>query len=331
VVRQFIPGGSLTTLAGGLSSPGYVDGSLSIARFYRPTGLLVENKSWQEQVPCSSDIEPTIGGDSPRCVPSTIIHLYTQLYVADTQNYVVRMICLGDPPDTGLCNINNVNTVSTVIGNHSEGYVNGPSSSSEFTYVNAMTPIAGNYYIGDGENGVIRSWDGTNVSTFAGTGSYGWSDGYRLNAQFNCPTKIAVDPSGNLYVVDMGNNVIRKIDTSGNVTTFAGTGQPGYADGAGSVAQFNFPSSIAFNPADSMLYVADSMNNSIRKIDLAGNVSTYAGTSTSGYTDGSLTNARFSCPMDLLIAGSLMYVSDTMNNSIRRIDMTNSVVSTYLN
>src|SRR5215469_5731890 len=96
VIRQF-SGGSLTTVAGGINSPGYVDGPLSSARFYRPTGLLVENSSWQEQVPCDSgDITPTIGGDPPPCFPTTRIHIYTKVYVADTQNYVVRLICLGD-------------------------------------------------------------------------------------------------------------------------------------------------------------------------------------------------------------------------------------------
>jgi DNA-binding beta-propeller fold protein YncE len=132
----------------------------------------------------------------------------------------------------------------------------------------------------------------------------------------------------------MGNNAIRRIDTSGNVTTFAGsaTGQAGDTNGKGTAALFCMPMSVVFNPADNSLYVADGMNNEIRKIDLAGNVTTYAGSSTGvgGSVDGSLTVARFNCPMDLVILNGFMYVTDTLNNTIRRIDMSNKVVSTYI-
>ncbi len=127
----------------------------------------------------------------------------------------------------------------------------------------------------------------------------------------------------------MGNNMIRKIDVSGNVTTFAGSA-PGYTDGQGSNAQFRMPSSIAFNPADNFLYVADSMNNVIRRIDLSGNVTTYAGSGAAGLVDGALNQAQFQCPMDILIQNGFMYLSDTMNNVIRRIDMVNALVSTYI-
>jgi DNA-binding beta-propeller fold protein YncE len=124
--------------------------------------------------------------------------------------------------------------------------------------------------------------------------------------------------------------VIRKIDTAGNVTTFAGTGQAGYVDGPASIAQFHFPMGIVYNPADRYLYVADGQNNVIRRIDLSGNVSTYAGTGTAGLTDGPLSQAQFSGPTNLVIYSGMMYVSDTLNNVIRRIDMSAGVVSTYI-
>ena len=176
----------------------------------------------------------------------------------------------------------------------------------------------------------LRTWDGTSVATYAGTGSYGYVNGYRTSAKFNAPTKITKDNSGIMYVADAGNHVIRKIDAAGNVPTLAGTGQHGYVNGAGSVAKFSEPSSVVFNPADNMLYVADRMNNTIRRVDLAGNVTTYAGATTGGLVNGSRTAARFSGPVDLVINGGFLYISDSLNNVIRRIDMSAGQVTTYI-
>jgi len=155
-------------------------------------------------------------------------------------------------------------------------------------------------------------------------------NGYRTSAQFGTPVKAAWDANGNMYVTDTDNYVIRKIDTAGNVTTFAGTGQPGLVNGSGSQAQFRFPAGIVFNSADNYLYVADVHNNVIRRIDLAGNVSTYAGTGVAGLTNGSRSQAQFSGPTNLLIYSGIMFVSDTLNNVIRRIDMSTGIVSTYI-
>jgi DNA-binding beta-propeller fold protein YncE len=128
----------------------------------------------------------------------------------------------------------------------------------------------------------------------------------------------------------MGNHAIRMIDTGGYVTTLAGSGQAGYADGTGSQALFNLPTAVIFNAADGMTYVADSHNNCIRRIDSSGNVTTYAGSTEAGRVDGSLAQARFDGPVDLVINNGYMYVSDSRNNCIRRIDMANGQVSTYI-
>ena len=90
-----------------------------------------------------------------------------------------------------------------------------------------------------------------------------------------------MDSSGNLFVSDRENHLIRKIDTSGNVTTFAGSGTSGSSDGQGTVASFNKPSGMAFDSSGS-LYVADRSNHKIRKIDTFGNVTTVAGTGNTG-------------------------------------------------
>lgn len=112
----------------------------------------------------------------------------------------------------------------------------------------------------------------------------------------------------------------------------AGYGAIYEADGVsnGFGAKFSRPTSVLFNATDGILYVADSHNNCIRKIDPDGNVTTYAGTGTAGLVDGDRLQAQFSMPTDLVIFGTFMYVSDSLNNCIRRIDMTNGQVSTYI-
>lgn len=329
VVREFF-NGTLSVLAGnGLA--GYVDGGTGSAEFNNPTGLIGGVGVWVQSFcvsgcPCSSVY----------CLVS-VPHYYTTLYVDDARNYVVRKICAGSPPGgTGACNSAIANTVSTVAGNHTQGYVDGSSSSAQFATLGGVAGAAwppsssAPFYLADAQNNAIRSWDGANVSTFAGNGSHGLVNAYRTSASFGAPIKMTSDANGNMYVTDADNFVIRKIDTTGNVTTFAGTGQNGFVDGPAAQAKFRHPTGIVFNPADGYVYVANTQNNAIRRIDSAGNVSTYAGTGVAGLTNGSLSQAQFFAPTDLLIFNGFMYVSDTNNNVIRRIDMTNQIVSTYI-
>lgn len=114
------------------------------------------------------------------------------------------------------------------------------------------------------------------TTTYAGTGSAGMSNGAALSSTFNNPLSVAVDASGNVYVADAGNHSIRKISSSGEVSTFAGAGYSGYADGTGTAARFTYPSSLAFD-ALGTLYVTDQQNHRIRKISPAGLVTTLAG------------------------------------------------------
>jgi serine/threonine-protein kinase len=214
--------------------------------------------------------------------------------------------------------------VQTYAGNHTKGYVNGPATSAEFRHLGAL-----HTYAADSENHAIRIL-GSSVSTYAGTGVAGFANGYRTSAQFNFPTSINADSSSNWYVTDAGNHVIRKIDSTGNVTTFSGSGTSGYQDGPPGTARFVWPTDIVYN-TDGYFYVTDPLNNMIRRIDSAGNVTTCSGATTAGYVDGSLSQARYSSPTALVIANGFVYISDSTNNAIRRIDMSTGVVSTYIN
>jgi len=223
--------------------------------------------------------------------------------------------------------------VTTIAGNNSKGYVDGSAQSASFASMGGHTDCSGLCYLTDAENHCLRSEDASgNVTTFAGTGYPGFVDGYRTSALFNVPGKVSPDGSGNMYVADIGNNAIRKIDSSGYVTTLAGGGpnQIGLVDGSGSSASFYRPTSLVFNTTDGTLYVADSNNHCIRRIDANGNVTTYAGTGQAGLVDGSLSQAQFNGPTELVISDGYMYISDSMNNVIRRIDMSNGIVSTYI-
>jgi serine/threonine protein kinase, bacterial len=151
----------------------------------------------------------------------------------------------------------------------------------------------------------------------------GASNGPALQATFNGSYGVAVDGKGNVYVADAANNVIRKI-AGGVVSTFAGTGVAGSADGPAATASFSSPEGIAVDSSGNV-YVADSYNNTIRKITISGGVatvSTYAGTANldGAFTDGTGTAAGFSFPYDLAVdANGNVYVADTGNAAVRYI------------
>jgi sugar lactone lactonase YvrE len=165
------------------------------------------------------------------------------------------------------------------------------------------------------------------VTTFAGNATAGYMDGTGVGAQFNNPEGIAVDAQGNVYVSDTFNNRIRKIATDGTVTTLAGNGIAGYADGPAANAEFYGPQGLTVD-AQGDIYVADFGNNVIREITTAGVVSTFAGNTTAGYIDGAATAAEFDSPAGIVMdKQGNFYVADHNNNMVRKITSA-GVVST---
>lgn len=167
-------------------------------------------------------------------------------------------------------------------------------------------------------------FDGFSVSTLAGS-TAGFADGSAVDAKFDQPSGLATDADGNTYVADTQNHRIRKVAPDGTTSTFAGTGTAGHADGAGVGAQFDHPTGLAIN-GSGVLFVTDSGNHCIRAITPAGEVSTYSGLGTPGFTDGIATAARFSSPAGLAIDSfGILYVADSANHRIRKVDLDGSV------
>ncbi len=225
--------------------------------------------------------------------------------------------------------LNAQNFVSTYVGNGSSGLVNGDTLTAR---INNPFGICidkfQNIYIADAGNNCIRKISFTgSVTTLAGTGVAGFADGPAATAQFNNPTGVYADDAGNVYVADFLNHRIRKISNTGSVTTIAGNGTAGYADGPPASAQFNYPRGIVRNKKGD-LFVGDSWNHRIRKIPATGTVSTYAGGggamgvgSVGSLLNANDTAARFYTPAGLSIdrVGNI-FVADAYNHRIRRID-----------
>ena len=202
----------------------------------------------------------------------------------------------------------------------------GPAQQAGFASPTGLAVDArGNVYVADTIANVIRMISGGNVTTFAGDGVDGDINGPANQARFRWPTGLAIGPDHALYVADSDNHEIRRIDLTapGNpVTTWAGVDNRhgGYADGPGTQAYFNRPTSIAFG-THGQLFVADEENNLIRVIanDANHTVSTFAGT-WNGYADGPALAAAFNFPTAIATGpDGTLYVLDTGNALLRRI------------
>ncbi len=210
--------------------------------------------------------------------------------------------------------------VSTYAGDGNYGFANGPALTASFKQPEGVAVDAyGNVFVADKYNHCIRKITAAgSVQLLAGDGINGFADGDKSLAKFNLPYDVAVDANGNVFVADFGNHSIRKITPSGIVSTLAGNGTPGFMDGVGSTARFNYPIGVAVD-VNGNVFVADGSNNRIRKISPMGVVSTFAG-SVSGFTDGAGSVARFNNPQGVAVdANGNVFVADGINAAIRKI------------
>jgi sugar lactone lactonase YvrE len=184
----------------------------------------------------------------------------------------------------------------------------GPATEAGlFDPAGVAVDAAGNVYIADMDNFRIRKVDTSGkISTVAGNGSFGFTGDNVPATQtaLSSPTAVAVDAAGNLYIADLFNSRVRKVNPQGIITTAAGTGQAGYSGdgGAATQARIEAPESLAVDPLGN-LYIADSANNVVRKVDTGGKISTFAGTGQGGFSgdNGQARQARLSSPRGVAV------------------------------
>ena len=329
-------GAIVTTFAGKAGSSGSSDGTGTAALFNSPSAITTDgtnlyvadsgNNTIRKIVIASGAVTIFSGsanGDSGSTDgtgtaalfnhPSGITTDGTNLYVADSGNHTIRKIVIATVEVTTLAG-----TAGT------SGSADGTGTAALFNNPLGVASDVNDVYVADSGNNTIRkiAIATGEVTTLAGTAeASGATDGTGTAALFNNPADIASDGT-NLYVADSGNNTIRKIVIATvEVTTLAGTaGSPGAADGTGTAALFNNPLGIATDRTN--LYVADSGNNTIRKIVIAkGTVTTFAGKAgSSGSTDETGTAALFNNPVGVATVGAVLYVGDTGNNTIRKLN-----------
>lgn len=238
------------------------------------------------------------------------------VYVVDRINHLIRKITTnGD--------------VTTFAGSGLAGSTDGLGTAASFNYPDAaVVDSNGNLFVTDQSNHKIRKITPEGlVSTFAGSGTIGATDGQAINAKFYYPAGIAVDANNNLLVADYGNNKIRKITPEGLVSTFAGSGVSGTLDGNVLTAQFNGATGVCVDSFGTV-FVADYFNNTIRKIDTTGKVTTLAGNGTPGSSDGFGANASFHYPAIIAVdAQNNLFITDEQNHKIRKILVTGEVTT----
>jgi streptogramin lyase len=269
-----------TTFAGTAGVVGSANGTGSAAEFSSPSGIVVD----------AAD----------------------NLFVADTGNHTIRKITPAGVVSTfaGLAGVS--------------GSADGTGSAARFNSPFGLTlDAAGNIFVADSDNDTIRKITPDKVvTTVAGlAGVTGSADGVGASARFNGPRGVAVDNSGNIFVADTFNDTIRKITPAGSVSTFAGlAGTPGSSNGTGSAARFSEPRGIAVDTAGKV-YVADSVNDTIRVITPGALVSTLAGLAgVNGSADATGSAARFFGPVGITVGDTgNVFVADTVNDTIRKI------------
>lgn len=238
------------------------------------------------------------------------------LYIADTENFRVREVS-----STGI--------ISTVAGNGSNAYSGDGGSATSAALSDVMSVAvdsSGNIYIADASNRRIRKvTPGRIISTIAGTGTQGYTGdgGPAVNAELGRPVALMLDPSGNLYYVDSVNAVVRKISTSGTITTVIGSGVTGYSGDGGSAtaAKLAFPLGIAMDGSGN-IYIADANNNVVRKVTAGGIISTFAGNGAGKYAGdgGPAASASLNIPSDVAVdAAGNVYIADAGNNRVRKV------------
>ena len=339
-IRKVSAAGIITTVAGrGTGQSSGDGGPATLAELIQPLGVAVDpagnvyiadEGSNRIRKVNTAGIISTIAGNGKQGFdgdggPATSASLYEpsgvavdpagNVYIADAGNLRIRKV------DTA-------GIITTIAGNGKEGFSGdgGPATSAELSFpVGVAVDPAGNVYIADeGSNRIRKVNTAGIISTIAGNDTQGFSEdgGPATSASLNKPREVAVDPTGNVYITDRGNNRIRKVNTAGIISTIAGNDTQGFSGDGGPAtsASLNKPREVAVDLAGNV-YISDAGNFRIRKVNPAGVISTVAGRGTSGFTgDGGPASSAQLVPRGVAVGVQAdLYIADG-SLRIRRVD-----------
>jgi len=337
-IRKVAITGTITTVAGNGFSPGYNFDNIpaTSATLNLPSGVVVDSSgnlfiadtsnNRIRKVNTSGTITTVVGngtagytgdGGAPTSAkinnPAGVaINAYGNLLFVDSGNHCIRKLT------------NNI--ISTVAGNGTNGFWGdgGVATNANLSYPNGVvTDMIGNLFIADLGNNRIRKV-GTNGVITTSVGRILNDGDFATNATLNLVAQMTCDANGNLYIADSGNNCIRKIDAAGIITTVAGNGSRGFSGdgGAATNGSLNQPNAVAADGFGN-LWIADTRNNRLRKVDTNGIMATVAGTGAFGYSGdgGAATNAKLFFPYGVVVDGAgNVLIADLFNNRIRKVD-----------
>ncbi len=273
----------VTSLAG-TGEGGFTDGPGATARFKRPSRLAYDPRGF--------------------------------LFVSELEGGRIRRIDLNDP----------AHPVTTIAGTGEEGWLDGPAKAAQFHEPSGLALDGrGALYVVERANHRVRKivgYDGADavVSTVAGDGTAGYTEGAGAAARFNQPEDVAIGPDGALYVADLKNHRVRKVTADGHVTTYFGSGEDTVLNGVALAATVREPRGLSFTPRGDLL-VVDSKDARVRIVNPAGGVAFFAGSGDAGLAEGSYYTARFQTPYAAaLTAAGEVLLADARNHRIRLLD-----------
>ena len=332
-IRKVDSTGTITTIAGtGDNVYGFDgDGGPAVqARLYRPGGVAVDSGgnifiadtgNHRIRKVDSAGVITTIDWKRLETPLGVAVDSGGNIYIGNTDNHRIRKV-------------DSAGTITTIAGTgeSGDGGDGGPAIQATLYYPRGVAvDSTGNLYIADTRNNRIRKVDSTGtITTIAGTG-FGGDGGPANQASISSPRGVAVDGGGNLYIADTENNRIRKVDSTGTITTIVGTGGGGDSGDGGPAGQAKlyYPRGVAVDSGGN-LYIADTGNHRIRKVDSTGTITTIAGTGDGGFDgdEGPAKQAWLSGPGGVAVdGGGNLYIADTRNNRIRKVDSTGTITT----
>lgn len=345
-IRRVSSGGMITTYAGnGVEGYAGDGGPATSARLNDPTGVAYNTTSGYlyigdrdnnriRQVSSGGTMTTYVGNGTPGDVnhsqlsksqinsPERIAYGSSGLFIADTDNDKVKLV-------------NSSDDISTVAGNGVAGFSGdgGGATGAQLHEPTGVAPgVTGTlpFFVADSDNHRVRRVSSGIITTYAGKSHYGGDGGPATDAALNRPYGLTTDSAGNVLIADTENNRVRRL-SAGTITTIAGTGTAGFSGDGGQAtsAQLFNPYDVAVDVAGNV-YVADTFNHRVRKVDPGGTITTVAGTGSFGFSGdgGSATLAQLWYPIGLEVdtAGNL-YIADYGNNRIRRVDTSGTITT----